>query len=1257
MSPTVSSLQQTVVWIAIPNGRNPETGVYRVSALAYPRLYLSESSTTLASFPDVAMWAARSQSVNFQLNFGGSIVGARRVSRMPDIPFWTALFPDTLSVEPCPATEEILDRRTLSYPLHHILAYLKGKYQEVGREWPWEPPLAEALIRKFDDIARSMVPNDQTAPILADVWNDFRKREWVDDAYYAPDETPHANGWTNKEKDWLLTRLAFRTPNVTNPNTEPAMEDFNAEDDNAVAPEELPKAEFHSMLAAVGQYPELLRIFGLLVDLEASKPPTIPGDANKLWIQVLPSWSPNQKVKSADVSPKTYYDDVTSFRARPRDRALDASPPPTEVGPKNNPERIVGGHIDLKDPRSGISQVDVESALLQLQSLVEDLPYRAGTRVSLPPLASGGIAATRESPAERWVEQNNLINARVVPLGPIPTAADLATLELFAEDVLAGYRLDVGSPLASRWLSLHQRQTTYYFARKSKDDSVVMQDEGWVTPALNVVGDVLVKPNLFAFNTMSPAIGRWTGWSLSVPQRMAPATAVDPTFMFSVSHAIVPGTLPMLRYGVIYRLRVRTVDSAGLGPALDPTYDPAAPYISPELVYRRFEPIAPPVVVTDGILTYDTTLGRNVEKPILPAGEGVLRMVVRDNQPTVDCVRYIGPSLGTVTQSETHGLFDTPTGLDPAARDAAALLEEAAVPSIVQSGTLLISYLPDFLSRGTVFHGLPGADRPWKVDFGTEWPQRQSFRLRMLGGTGGPEYDAATRVLTVYVPPSETVRVKMASYFAGETPEEEEKGLSILGMWAWLKDELAVDSAQYKQLRQGVVDGRHWMFTPSKEMVLVHAVQRPLTSPDFVTLGAKRALNDTTATFSGVVKVHGKSTKQVAVAIQWTEPTDDLEASGPEWTPGVGHTFDTPVASQNATEQGVEKGFDFRDTKHRRVQCRATATSRFGDYFAIGTPLSRAGLPQSVEVFSTARPAAPKVRYVVPTFGWEKPVASSGSLTSIRWGGGLRVYLDRPWYSTGEGEMLAVVLAETSPLAGPVATGRPVVDERLLPYVTQWGADPLWRARDTYPTPRPENFRAARAMQTGLQLVELADLGGAAPKVAVAGHDVQFDPTRRLWYCDLEVDAGPAYFPFVRLALARYQPASVVGAHLSPVVVADYVQMAPNRIARLTKDAGFVNVAVSGETYSEGYAGLARMEVSFEQRQAAHARSLAEWSAVENSKSVLTRDGPAWIGRVPLPAGYSPGYYRLVIREFEQLMSDTGVIPRLVYADAVVLNL
>jgi hypothetical protein len=65
--------------------------------------------------------------------------------------------------------------------------------------------------------------------------------------------------------------------------------------------------------------------------------------------------------------------------------------------------------------------------------------------------------------------------------------------------------------------------------------------------------------------------------------------------------------------------------------------------------------------------------------------------------------------------------------------------------------------------------------------------------------------------------------------------------------------------------------------------------------------------------------------------------------------------------------------------------------------------------------------------------------------------------------------------------------------------------------------------------------------------VDVAPHDVFYDDARQLWYCDIEIEAGASYFPFIRLALARYQPTSSPGAHLSNVVLSDIVALAPDR--------------------------------------------------------------------------------------------------------------
>ncbi len=71
--------------------------------------------------------------------------------------------------------------------------------------------------------------------------------------------------------------------------------------------------------------------------------------------------------------------------------------------------------------------------------------------------------------------------------------------------------------------------------------------------------------------------------------------------------------------------------------------------------------------------------------------------------------------------------------------------------------------------------------------------------------------------------------------------------------------------------------------------------------------------------------------------------------------------------------------------------------------------------------------------------------------------------------------------------------------------------------------------------------------------VTVVGHEPRFDEARKLLYCDLQLDAGPSYFLFVRLALARYQPHSIPGQHLSAVVFLEFAQLVAERTAALTR--------------------------------------------------------------------------------------------------------
>jgi hypothetical protein len=74
---------------------------------------------------------------------------------------------------------------------------------------------------------------------------------------------------------------------------------------------------------------------------------------------------------------------------------------------------------------------------------------------------------------------------------------------------------------------------------------------------------------------------------------------------------------------------------------------------------------------------------------------------------------------------------------------------------------------------------------------------------------------------------------------------------------------------------------------------------------------------------------------------------------------------------------------------------------------------------------------------------------------------------------------------------------------------------------------RPSHFRNA-VTTMDVELTELRRLGdGGWTSVTVAGFTPEFDELSGRWFCDIDIDTGPAYMPFVRLALARFQPASV----------------------------------------------------------------------------------------------------------------------------------
>jgi hypothetical protein len=537
-----------------------------------------------------------------------------------------------------------------------------------------------------------------------------------------------------------------------------------------------------------------------------------------------------------------------------------------------------------------------------------------------------------------------------------------------------------------------------------------------------------------------------------------------------------------------------------------------------------------------------------------------------------------------------------------------------------------------------------------------------------------------------------------------------------------------ITSDNITQVTRLVLEGGHSMITPALSLTLVHAVQQPLGEPTFLQLPvvhdtaapifasalrnaftpitAWRSIGSHEAVLLGGMQISGASSSKIDLQARWLEVTDEPALPHPTEKVASQHVETIDLSSlaggpifSDATEtrmvavyipqvdvlwfsgpQDALSGVDnpsttrpaapihrFNDTRHRWIEYTPVANSRFEEYFPPGLDFTRKGPMLVVDVPSSARPSAPEINYVVPTFGWGMQETTNVK-SAVRFGNGLRVYLDRPWYSSGQDELLGVVLwsASAEPALSPPNYQ---TREKYKELFTQWGVDPIWDNGDLAinPVPTISNFPKAVAGATGLSIPESTLL------VDVAGHQVAYDSGRGLWYCDIEVSEFLNYSPFIRLALARYQTHSIAGVELSAVALADFAQLTPDRSAVLSINPGNPKTA---RLFVGGLAPIGPLpsvlEISVETR-ALNVASDLDWKPAPASVVSVTEDtgepvepnAILWSGTITFAKTPSRGQFRVVIKEFETLPADnaSGKITdppsqgqRLVYAAVMPYN-
>ena len=634
---------------------------------------------------------------------------------------------------------------------------------------------------------------------------------------------------------------------------------------------------------------------------------------------------------------------------------------------------------------------------------------------------------------------------------------------------------------------------------------------------------------------------------------------------------------------------------------------------------------------------------------------------------------------------------------------------------------LRLPYLPDPLARGAalVFYdaGAPHTLREPRVvqtvvlRYAGEWPEVEPLRLVVEPGGELGAHRVGNRVV-VTVPPGEQVRVAMSSAL-------DETDLAVLGLWrahlASVPGTDDEDAPARAVLARAAANGWFWWLTPAADLRLVHAVRRPVRPPELEALRVGVRVPDLTAVgLVGVVDVHGPSTERLVLEAAWEEWVDDVTTGAPvrvrrqdvvlsspvqpDERYGLLHLVDAVLGGQDGTVPVVSHRAiqTFPDTHHRRVTYTPRGLTRYAEFFppeelpAPDDP-ALAGAPRELTVVSAARPAAPDVRDVVPLLLWEETTEPDQPFALRRTRrSGARVWLGRPWYSSGDGELLAVVVSTDADLPPTVAS--------------RWAKDPVQATGVPGSTMLPPlvdpaellvNTTAGAVVEprpgrpvTNLRPVRLVDVAGE-PVVLVLGYQPEYHPGRGEWFVDVAMDPGESLWPFVRLAVARYQPDSLPDRELSPVVTADWVQPLPERVATVSRRTEeTVRVTVTGafgltrlrtpDADGSTDAADAVLRLSrelFVTVQEAPADAAADLEWVDHARVRLPLVGVAgvratWSGEVELPEPLplaTPGTstrFRVLVEEYEYFDADpldgpkTGEpsrAERLVYADHVPL--
>ena len=967
--------------------------------------------------------------------------------------------------------------------------------------------------------------------------------------------------------------------------------------------------DFHDFIEWLNEYEVIFRKIGMIFDFEIEYDPKI---LHRGKVRIQPD---NGLIDLPSLKCWTRYKIIQSDENHLR-LIIDSDDKPNDNKSEHNENCML-----VLDQNYNITTKDVAdsaSKLINLANNIADLPEDDSNEQRLNTMISNGFSLVENQRSSRLKQHFEYLSSHNYNF-----FANQDSVTFTTKDLIKGHRIDVWDSSTTKWHSLCFRNGTY----KIKDGETIKKiDEGFIsvgvsTPTTNTQ-DNLTSEDLPAH--VNEALFNWKGWSLSVPpigktigichKPTDPNEQTDPiscmpienpsnlsvTFEPIIDNDHKEKKLPKLRFGRSYRFRARSVDIAGNSLDLNETISDTYAFPTQDILYLRYEPIGEPIIIS------------KVE--INQPGEAIDTLVIRsDFDKTVEeystwngfsyptySERFLAPPKVSQDMAEVHGMFDDLEwykndfppidGIlknfhnDPSIYDDSEYKKGYNVLVNKEKGTaqydarnniLRLDYLPDPLAHGIVFQMLSD-NTPKLFEFKGKWPGIYSIKVRVedVSSNSMNTFPINSSSLNDH----ETIIMKLNKGDVIETmiscfiftKKDDGNTRSLLAIYNLLDK----TSGEFLRFNKLIDDGKNWLVAPARKIRFIHAVEKPLKEPKFDELTILRPdqpdeetkMGKEEATIvicTGKISLCGKTTSKLEVIAEWKDIIEDIE-TGIIKIPKFASVGEILLEESNTDIVSFSNIIQlFNDTKHRKVTYSIVATSRFQKYFTNGVFTRTSSEKITRGILNTGIPDSLKIADPpMPSFRWEE-IPNQNYLK--RHSGCLRIYLEGPWFLSGEEELLGVVIPNDSD-----NDHKQKILEDFSNYVTIWGNDVVYLSNSVpnpssnISSPLSKHFKNYKVKEDNIRLND-----SSAALISVIGYEVFYDSFKHHWYSDIEIDSNPSYFPFIRLSVVRYQPNSISGCQISEVENSVPVQLLPSRSVSLVRQEKTNSVTLS--TYGEMY--------------------------------------------------------------------------------------